>query len=140
MHCICSFCVFVSASKHEAFTHCWNSVFDAFPTLKQHWVNASCLLRYWLCKCVRTGRSRMDGCQRHSTATCVRRIANISEPHWLWKKQIDKWIADKLFISTRHGGVLNISNFITCLYKTFRAIIRLWYTKIGHHHQNLEYP
>ena len=21
-----------------------------------------------------------------------------------------------------------------------RAIIRLWYTKIGHHHQNLEYP
>ena len=23
---------------------CWSTVFDAGPTLKQHWVNASCLL------------------------------------------------------------------------------------------------
>ena len=25
---------------------CWPTVFDAGPTLKQHWVNAPCLLRY----------------------------------------------------------------------------------------------
>ena len=27
-----------------------------------------------------------------------------------------------------------------CYDRGIWAIIRLWYTKIGHHHQNLEYP
>ena len=31
-------------SKHEAFTQCCSSVEDGWPILKQHWVNASCLL------------------------------------------------------------------------------------------------
>ena len=34
-------------SKHEALVmlfQCWPTVFDAVPTLKQHWVNATCLL------------------------------------------------------------------------------------------------
>ena len=29
---------------HPMLFQCWSPVFDTGPTLKQHWVNASCLL------------------------------------------------------------------------------------------------
>ena len=33
---------------------CWSIVFDAGPTLKQHWVNALCLLGRSMCVFVKT--------------------------------------------------------------------------------------
>ena len=32
---------------HSMLFHCWTSVEDAEPTVKQHWVKASCLLGRW---------------------------------------------------------------------------------------------
>ena len=32
-------------SKHDTSTQCWSTVYDAGPTLDQHWVDVSCLLR-----------------------------------------------------------------------------------------------
>ena len=35
---------------HPMLFQCWANVFDAGPTLKQHWVNASCLLGNGICR------------------------------------------------------------------------------------------
>ena len=40
---------------------CWPTVFDAGPTLKQHWVNAPCLLGFWLRLVVIVDQARCYG-------------------------------------------------------------------------------
>ena len=51
---------------HPMLAQCWPTVFDAGPTLHQHWLNFSCSLGYHSVNCQLKGRTTIWWCQFHA--------------------------------------------------------------------------